>query len=307
MASDGKYHRFSVKEAYAFPLLTDDTTDGLTYGTGIKVEGVQTVNVTKNYTTERLSGDDSVIAVEKTLESVALELEHAKVSHELLEVLEGGEQTTTGSAPNDKSRYTLRGADQAGYFKLEFRTTKLGKNGSDIWHVYPKCSAGTIGNTNAYAAFGENSFSAEAVRTETTGVTTATDDLVYFEEERGSGVAATIASTVTPDTTAPTVTTTPTDGATGVVVSANLTLDFDELMDLSTLTVQNIKIIKASDGTFVSLSASNLSYNSSTHVLTIDPSSSLTGSTAYILTLSDNIKDAQGNRLAATAVNFTTA
>lgn len=306
MASDGKYHRFSVKEAYAFPLSTDDTTSGLTFGTGIKIEGVQTVNVTKNYTSERLSGDDSVIAVEKTLESIALELEHAKVSHALLEVIEGGEQSITGSGVNEKSRYTLLGADQAGYFKLEFRTTKLGKNGSDVWHVYPKCSAGTIGNTNGYAAFGENSFSAEAVRTETTGVTTATDDLLYFEEERASGVAATIASTVTPDTTAPTFTTTPADNATGVVVSANLTIDFDELMDLATLTPQNI-LLTTQAGVPVALTSSHLSYNSSTHVLTIDPPSSLSGATAYLLIVTDNVKDVAGNRAAYTVVSFTTA
>lgn len=306
MASDGKYHRYSVKEAYIFPLSTDDSTSGLTYGQGVKIEGVQTVNVTKNYTTERLAGDDSVIALEKSLESVELEIEHAKVSHEVLEILEGGTQSTSGSTPNDISTYQLAGADQASYFKLVFRVSKIGKPDADVLLTFFKCSAGTISNSSTYAAFGENSFSAEAVRTETTGVTTDTDDLIYEEKERNSGVAATIASTVTPDTTAPTYTTTPADAATGVVVSADITIDFNELMDLSTLTPQNIKLATAA-GALVSLTSSHFSYNSSTHVLTINPPSSLSASTDYILVITDNCKDAQGNRAAASVVNFQTA
>lgn len=304
MASDGKYHRFSVKECYVYPLLTDDTTSGLTYGTGIKVEGIQAVNVAKNYAVERLSGDDSVLEVEKSLESVELEIEHAKISHAALEVLEGGTQSTSGSAPNDTSVYKLAGADQAGYFKLVFRVSKIGKTGADVLYTYYKVSAGTINNTSSYAAFGENSFSAEAVRASTTGVTTDTDDLIYAEEERNSGIAAAIVAT--PDTTAPTFTTVPADAATGVVVSADITIDFNELMDLSTLTPQNIKLMTAA-GVLVALTSSHFSYNSGTHVLTINPPSSLSGATDYLLLITDDVKDAAGNRAAATLVNFTTA
>ncbi len=49
-----------------------------------------------------------------------------------------------------------------------------------------------------------------------------------------------------------------------------------------------------------------LSYNSSTHVLTFNPSSNLTNSTTYTAALSANITDGSGNHLAATTWQFTT-
>lgn len=306
MASDGIYHRFSVKEAYVYPLVTDDTTSGLTYGNGVKVDGIQTINYTKNYAVETLPGEDTIMATEKSLESVEIEIEHARINQSALVILEGGQLDQSGVAPNDYSAYVLHGDDQADYFKLVARVSKIGKTGADLLLTFYKCSAGTIENGTGQKEFGTNSFQAQAVRTETTGVTTDTDDRIYEERERNSGIAGAIVATA--DSTAPTVTsTTPADAATGVSVSADILFDFDEALDLSTVNNTNFILMK-SDGTLVSLLNSEITYNSTTFVVTINPGSSLSAATAYVAIATRGIKDAAGNRLAApVVVNFTTA
>src|SRR5262249_61188063 len=61
--------------------------------------------------------------------------------------------------------------------------------------------------------------------------------------------------------------------------------------------------LKTSSGTAV---AATVSYNSSTRVLTLTPSSALAYSTAYTVSLS-GARDAAGNTMAAVSWSFTTA
>lgn len=106
------------------------------------------------------------------------------------------------------------------------------------------------------------------------------------------------------DTTAPTVTCVPTDGATNVVITDNIVLTFSEAIAEHTMTAQNIIIMKA-DGTAV---AGAFALGTNDTVVTFDPTASLAAGTAYIVIVTTNIEDAAGNHLAATNVfNFTTA
>jgi hypothetical protein len=108
----------------------------------------------------------------------------------------------------------------------------------------------------------------------------------------------------TSDTTAPTVTISPVDGATGVNVTANIVWTFSEAIKSGLITYGNFLLTKA-DGTAV---AGVLTYNAGQTEITFNPTSSLDGASVYIAIASKNIEDVNGNALASNSVvNFTTA
>ncbi|WP_258805140.1 DUF7594 domain-containing protein [Pseudarthrobacter sp. NS4] len=119
--------------------------------------------------------------------------------------------------------------------------------------------------------------------------------------EPSSGTATTT------DTTAPTVTgTTPTDGATGVAASTNVTGSFSEAMDASTVTSTTFTL-KAGTTTVPAA----VTYSSTNKVATLNPDADLAAGTTYTATIkggTGGVKDAAGNALAADKVwTFTTA
>lgn len=105
------------------------------------------------------------------------------------------------------------------------------------------------------------------------------------------------------DVTPPTAITVPADAATAVVVSANLTATFSEDVKSTDINNDNLILMKASDGTIV---AGVLTYTAATKVATFNPTSDLSAATAYIWVIS-NVRDLAGNKMVATATNFTTA
>jgi hypothetical protein len=108
---------------------------------------------------------------------------------------------------------------------------------------------------------------------------------------------------ITGDTTAPTVTTTPADAATGVVISANLTALFDEDVRATDIIADNFTLLKVSDGTIV---AGALTYNVGARTATFNPTANLDAGTAYIWVIA-RVRDIAGNVMARTVTNFTTA
>jgi len=105
------------------------------------------------------------------------------------------------------------------------------------------------------------------------------------------------------DSSAPTVVTVPADAADNIVVSADLTATFNEAINPDDVVAGNFVLIKASDGTSV---AGALTHDNATHVVTFNPTASLTAGTAYVWIVT-NVRDLAGNKMTTTVVNFTTA
>ncbi len=91
----------------------------------------------------------------------------------------------------------------------------------------------------------------------------------------------------------------PVDGATGVSVSANLTLTFNNA--LTNDAVYRVSLFKVSDG---STAAASITLDSTKKIITIDPNANLTAATAYLLVYA--VADVYGQTLNG-AVNLTTA
>lgn len=103
------------------------------------------------------------------------------------------------------------------------------------------------------------------------------------------------------DTTAPTVIAVPADGATAIVVTANLTATFSEDVKAEDISTNNLILMKASDASVV---AGALTYTAK--VATFNPTASLEAATAYIWVVS-NVRDLAGNKMLPVTINFTTA
>jgi hypothetical protein len=101
------------------------------------------------------------------------------------------------------------------------------------------------------------------------------------------------------DFTAPTVdSTSPTNGATDVLVDTVVTATFSEVMDESTITTGSFTIAGVSG---------SVSYNSGSYTATFTPAADLAYDTTYTASLSTAITDAAGNPLASTySWSFTT-
>lgn len=108
---------------------------------------------------------------------------------------------------------------------------------------------------------------------------------------------------ITPDTTAPTVTVVPADGATGQATSVDIVWTFDEAIQPAFATGAYFTVTKA-DGTAV---AGAVTINAANTIVTFNPTSALDASSTYIAIASSAIKDLSGNALAANSVtNFAT-
>lgn len=105
------------------------------------------------------------------------------------------------------------------------------------------------------------------------------------------------------DTVKPTITTTPTDGATATLVSSTLTAVFSEDIRQQDITSDNFILLKASDGSIV---AGALTYVAGTKTASFKPTVSLSTATPYIWTVA-RVRDLAGNTMLPVVVNFTTA
>lgn len=94
----------------------------------------------------------------------------------------------------------------------------------------------------------------------------------------------------------------PTDGATGISVSANQTLTFNNALVNDAASM--VFLSKTSDGSLVSMASGYPSLDATKKIITLDPASNLTASTAYKISYA--VKDIYGQWLQG-IVDFTTA
>lgn len=93
-------------------------------------------------------------------------------------------------------------------------------------------------------------------------------------------------------------TSTPVDGATGVSVSANLTMTFNNAIDSYAVTLIN--------PTTLAVIAATISLDTAKKILTINPDGSLVASTEYAI-IASKVTDVYGQDLKNIVINFTTA
>ena len=110
------------------------------------------------------------------------------------------------------------------------------------------------------------------------------------------------------DTTAPTVSVVPNEGATGVATTANVEATFSEAMDASTISGSTLTLTKQGS---TQVLAAQVSYDAVTKKATLNPSTDFDPGTTYTATIkggSGGVKDLAGNPLGADKIwSFSTA
>ncbi len=110
------------------------------------------------------------------------------------------------------------------------------------------------------------------------------------------------------DTSGPTVTFSPADGATGVAISSNITITFDEAVrntDDTPLTDSNIdSLITLNDASGADI-AFDATIDANKKVITIDPTYYLTYSQTVYVAISASVEDSSGNPITASSATFT--
>ncbi|MDQ7095943.1 Ig-like domain-containing protein [Desulfosporosinus sp. PR] len=106
------------------------------------------------------------------------------------------------------------------------------------------------------------------------------------------------------DATPPTVTVTPANAETGIAATSNIVWTFNEAIDSTKVNAANFFLMKG-DGTLV---PGLLVIDGTNKIVTLNPTSNLLASTAYIAVCTANVTDVAGNPLSNMSItNFTTA
>ena len=271
---------------------------GVGTGSWKKVGGVNAASVTREVTPRELLGDNVVYRATSKFKQYTGTLSFYGQAWDMLEFFLPGSLATVGN----KTTFSETVTGQPTKFELAIFSDADEEDGdvAVVCEHYKNCQATNFTNPKSsgeYVTF-------EVAFTGLGNSVGVPRDLILDEDLVGLDVA-------TSDVTAPTVSAhVPTAAATGVVVSANLTVDFSEQMnELSVETAANYSLIKLSDSTHIDLSLAAITYVVDTPFrVTINPASSLAAATEYALIVKRGVRDVAGNHMANDYVTtFTTA
>lgn len=287
-----------VKDLYYAILNTDSETGGVSYGTPVKMAKAINVQISPTTNTETLYADDAPSEIATALGEISVEINADDLPLDVQAALLG-HTVTNGILVKNVN-------DNAPYVAVGFRSVKSNGKYRFIWMLKGKFTTPEqeYQTKEASPSFQTPTISGSFVKRDFDGQW----QIIGDEDVSGFTQAATwftSVPTVGADTTAPTVTVVPADGATSVAVGNNIVWTFSEAIQEHTVNSANFFVMAASAGTLV---AGNLSLDATKKIVTFNPTTDLTAATAYIAVVTTNVKDLSGNSLAANSVtNFTTA
>lgn len=235
--ADGRSYRYSIKEAYVDKVVSDSagSTSGPTYtGFPRKIDLVQKLTIKNQDKIDKLNGDDSVGGIEQSLEEAQVSLEFGKRNHAAMSMLSGAAHW---QQPGE-SHYAITENAIAPDVKIIARTTKIGKNGADVWVIVYKAKFGGDGVDLTGKAFGQNQLTGSAGLTDSTvkvirDGATVQERIIWEEIEHAVAVALVAAPA---DSDAPVLSSSvPADAASSVSKTANCTVTLDHSLDPATV------------------------------------------------------------------------
>lgn len=300
MATEGEYRSLIGLDSLYVAEVTEDSAAAYTAGTPAWLAPAAEASQEPTTSFEIQYADDQPYEVMTAEGETKIALKVTGIPLEMLATIAGRVWDATTGRMYDN-------AAVAPYFALSFRSQK--SNGSYRYYQYlkgrfdmPKDAAATLGEKAepktvdlTYTAIRTvHEFDLGAINDTVKRVVGDTDVLAFsaaswFSQVQVPGVVAPSALALSSSV--------PTDAATGVSVSANQTLTFNNAL----LSTAGITLVKASDGTVV---AGTKSLNATQKIVTIDPTASLSAATAYLIVYA--VTDIYGQTLEG-AVNFTTA
>lgn len=284
-------------EKLYYALLNQDDANGISYANPVYMPGVKEIGVVPKVTTEKLFAENQLWESSTALDEVEVSINIADLTNTMLAVLtghtvaaEGGIYATSEDNPpyvallykanksNGESRYQVL---YKGKFELPQDSSK-GKEGKVEFQT-PQIRA-------IFQPLQNNKRWKYQVDTDDANCPVDIDTTFF-------------ASVIMPgaDSAVPTVTSSPTDGATGVAADANVVFTFSKAVDANTVNASNVFLMK-SDGTLISAA---LGVSGESKVITLNPASNLDAGT-YVAVCTTGVKTPAGiSAASSTVVNFT--
>jgi len=132
-----------IDDAQIFQL-TADSSSALTYGTAIDVPGIQKIEIAPSTTQKELSKDEQVLDYYVKTDYFYWAINSAKISLDVLAILEGGTVTTTGNTPKQVYTYSINESSVPNYFKLEAKANYSAGAVGDFHLKLYKCKANNV-------------------------------------------------------------------------------------------------------------------------------------------------------------------
>lgn len=177
---------FSVDQAKIYPMTSDTGAMPPVYGTGVAVPAIRTTGFSPDILSKELFGDNAVVARAAKTRQINAGLEFGKWDLDVLKIILGTAAVVdTGTANAEISTLTIIGADQPGYFKLEYRVlgVELGLGNISSVNVtlfkckitsmempltmedygIPSCEIAAVATGNTVPTFGSIAFNETAV------------------------------------------------------------------------------------------------------------------------------------------------
>lgn len=272
----------------------DAKTFGLNQLVLVSMDGINQVTLPNSRTLEfeetvvsgEMTGDDQLSSIVTIPTGIKGKIEEGGISLEAYELMTGHSFLASGSTPNQTG--TLDG-DSTRYPYFQIFGRSLGDDGDDI-HMHLKKVKLTTGLKGSFK-YGE--FMASEM--EFSGIKVSGSAFETVINETASALDL-------PDDTPPafTLSSSPADAATGVVVSANMVLTFSNKLANG---AENAIILTTAAGVPVACART---IDAARKVVTLNPNSNL-GAAADHLIIVPGVTDIYGQALADTVINFTTA
>lgn len=233
-------------------------------------------------------GDDKLSTVVSVREGVEWELEATGLPLEALALIYGTTTSTSGTTPDQIKTLENHGAVRLPYFKIYGKS--LGEGDDDVHCIIYKAKVVEgLDSPLEYGALQMTKIKGIAIDDGTNGI------YDWVQNETAAALPGTTASAP-----AFTLSTSPADAATGVVITADIVLTFSNALKAHT---ENGIALTTVAGAAV---ANTTTISANRKVVTINPTASLGAATEHLVVVA-GVKDIYGQSLATTVVNFTTA
>jgi len=119
--------------------MTADSGSSPTYSSSVDVQGVVKIGISPKVENKKLYGDNKLLDIWSKTTEVEVDVECAVLSLDAMKIIQGGSVTASGTSPNQKQTYSLKGNDAApGYFKIEGQWLYAGSGVGDVHIVLYK-------------------------------------------------------------------------------------------------------------------------------------------------------------------------
>lgn len=132
---------YAVEDAKIAPLLADPEGGTPSYGAGIDVPGIKSMEISGDVEVKELRGDNRLLDSDSSLTNVTVSFPHAKLSLDVLAALLGGDVTDGGTTPAQTTTWDLSSDAKPLPFKLVGKTPTGGADqiGGDVHFTLWKC------------------------------------------------------------------------------------------------------------------------------------------------------------------------